>query len=600
MMRGKNTRHDNQIRQKSQLEVKPGKRKSQRRRDRRGTQSIQQKQGYLSATLRDLCASALIFFKSRLNFRRVPTTLIAQTGLPMASYLLDGNSLSILAVYDIAAQSARVSISPKAKRNVKASRELVDNWVRRDETVYGVTTGFGEFSNVRIGARDLEELQENLILSHSAGAGDPLPAEIVRAMMLLRINALAKGYSGVRQETLDLLVQMLNRNIVPVIPSQGSVGSSGDLVQLSHLVLAMIGRGTVWQSPGGKAISSRAALKAHHLRPLRLGAKEGLALINGTQMMCAYAALAVYEAQRLSTTADIAASISIEALRGSDTPFDDRIHRLRPHPGQIAVARNIRQLMKSSKIRESHRHDDPRVQDAYSIRCIPQVHGASRDAIAYADRVTSIEINSATDNPLIFPKDGIHLEGGNFHGQPIALAMDFLAIALAELGNIAERRIERLVNGSLSGLPRFLTPHAGLHSGLMIAQYTAASIVSENKVLCHPGSVDSIPTSANQEDHNSMGSISAQKVWRVLKNVQTVIALELLCAAQGLDFARRYKGEPLLKAGKGVEAAHRIVRNLVPFLDRDRVLHNDIHLLVKLTQSNDLVSGVERAIGRLQ
>ena len=520
----------------------------------------------------------------------------------MASYLLDGNSLSIPAVYDIAAQSARVSISPKAKRNVKASRRLIDNWVRRDETVYGVTTGFGEFSNVRIDARDLEQLQENLILSHSAGAGDPLPREIVRAMMLLRINALAKGYSGIRQETLDLLLQMLNRNIVPVIPSQGSVGSSGDLVQLSHLVLAMIGKGTVWYNPGNstRQVSSLAVLKANRLRPLRLGAKEGLALINGTQMMCAYAALGVYEAQRLSTVADIAASISIEALRGSDTPFDERIHLLRPHPGQIAVARNIRQLMKSSEIRESHRRDDPRVQDAYSIRCIPQVHGASRDAIAYADRVTSIEIISATDNPLIFPKDGIHLEGGNFHGQPIALAMDFLAIALAELGNIAERRIERLVNGSLSGLPRFLTPHGGLHSGLMIAQYTAASIVSENKVLCHPGSVDSIPTSANQEDHNSMGSISAQKAWRVLKNVQTILAIELLCASQGLDFARLYKGEPPLKAGKGVEAAFRIVRNLVPFLDRDRILHNDIQRLLKLTRSDDLVSGVQRAIGKLQ
>jgi len=520
----------------------------------------------------------------------------------MASYFLDGNSLTIPAVYHIAVESAGVGVSPKARRNVKASRQLVDKWVRQDETVYGVTTGFGEFSNVRIKAWDLEQLQENLILSHAAGAGDPLPPEIVRAMMLLRINALAKGYSGIRQETLDLLVQMLNRNIVPVIPSQGSVGSSGDLVQLSHLVLAMIGRGTVWQNSGSKTrqISSLAALKANRLRPVRLGAKEGLALINGTQMMCAYAALAVFEAQRLSTVADIAASITIDALRGSDTPFDERIHRLRPHPGQVAVARNIRQLMKNSEIRESHRRGDPRVQDAYSIRCIPQVHGASRDAIAYAGQVTSVEINSATDNPLIFPKDGIHLEGGNFHGQPIALAMDFLAIALAELGSIAERRIERLVNGSLSGLPRFLTQNGGLHSGLMIAQYTAASIVSENKVLCHPGSVDSIPTSANQEDHNSMGSISAQKAWRVLKNVQTILAIELLCASQGLDFARLYKGEPALKAGKGVEAAFRIVRSLVPFLDRDRILHNDIQRLLKLTRSDDLVSGVQRAIGKLQ
>ncbi|HEX9615302.1 MAG TPA: histidine ammonia-lyase [Bacteroidota bacterium] len=518
----------------------------------------------------------------------------------MKSHHLDGRSLSIPAVYEIAFRRANVRVPARAKRNVDASRKVVERWIRNNETVYGVTTGFGEFSNVRINRADLERLQENLILSHAAGAGDPLPPEIVRAMMALRINALAKGYSGIRWATLDLLVQMLNRNIIPVIPSQGSVGASGDLVQLSHLVLAMIGKGRVWQSDSGRIVPALRVLKSHGLVPARLTAKEGLALINGTQMMCAFAALAVHEANRLCKVSDIAGAISVEALRGSDSQFDKRIHELRPYPGQQIVAGNIRRLMHGSEIRESHRHDDNRVQDAYSVRCIPQVHGASRDAIDYVRNVVNIEINSATDNPLIVARDAAHLEGGNFHGQPIALAADFLAIALAELANISERRTERLVNGSLSGLPRFLTPNGGLHSGLMIAQYTAASIVSENKVLCHPGSVDSIPTSANQEDHNSMGSISAQKAWRVLKNTQTVLAIELLCAAQGLDFARRYKGVKPLKAGKGVEAAYRHVRGRVARLDKDRVLYDDIQTLRELVRSEDLIAAVERVIGALK
>jgi histidine ammonia-lyase len=520
----------------------------------------------------------------------------------MKSYPLDGTTLTIPAVYDIAVYNASVRVSPGARRRMEAARRLVDRWVRDGKTVYGVTTGFGEFSSVRIATADLERLQENLILSHSAGTGDPLPPEIVRAMMALRINALAGGYSGIRTGTVDLLVAMLNRNITPFVPAQGSVGSSGDLVQLSHLVLAMIGKGSVVRDRKGGLEFEPAlrALRRAGLVPVRLTAKEGLALINGTQMMTAFTALAVHEARRLATVADIAGAMSTEALRGSDAPFDERIHRLRPHPGQRTVAGNMRALMRGSEIRESHRHDDPRVQDAYSIRCIPQVHGASRDAIAYVERVVSTEINSATDNPLIFPEQGIHLEGGNFHGQPLALAADFLAIALAEFANISERRIERLVNGSLSGLPRFLTRNGGLNSGLMIAQYVAASIVSENKVLCHPGSVDSIPTSANQEDHNSMGSISAQKVWRVLRNVQTVIAIELLCAAQGLDFARRYKGSKALKAGGGVEAAYRVVRSHAKFVDRDRILHHDIQNLLPLTRSDALLSAVKRITGQLQ
>ncbi len=519
----------------------------------------------------------------------------------MATYRIDGNSLTVEQLAEIVHQFARIRLTAAARSKLKASRALVDSWVRKGETVYGVTTGFGEFSNVRVSQPDLERLQENLILSHAAGAGEPLPPEIVRAMMVLRINALAKGYSGVHPRTVDLLVEMVNRNLTPVVPSQGSVGASGDLVQLAHLVLAMMGKGTILMRNGSvmKAVGARSALRKANLSPVRLSAKEGLALINGTQMMTAYAALAVHQARQLCKVADIAGALSVEALRGSDTPFDERIHTLRPYRGQIAVARNLRRMMSGSEIRESHRYGDPRVQDAYSLRCIPQVHGASRDAIEYVYNTVSIELNAATDNPLIFPTDRVHLEGGNFHGQPIALALDFLAIALAELANIAERRIERLVNGSLSGLPRFLTEQGGLNSGLMIAQYTAASIVSENKVLCHPASVDSIPTSANQEDHNSMGSISAQKAWKVLSNAQTVLAIELLCAAQGLDFARMLNGSHPMKAGKGTEAASRVIRKRIPHLKDDRVLHGDIQRALLLVRSGEIVREVEQVIGRL-
>lgn len=519
----------------------------------------------------------------------------------MSPCVLDGDSLTIHDISDVALHGRSVRLSPHAIKRMRASRALVEQWLNGDELVYGVTTGFGEFANVRISHENIEQLQENLILSHAAGAGDALPREIVRAMMVLRVNALAKGFSGIRNETVEMLVKMINKPIIPVIPSQGSVGASGDLVQLSHLVLAMMGKGRIWKNggEGSETEDAARALRRAGLKPVKLAAKEGLALINGTQMMTAYAALAVHEALRLCKLADIAAAISVEALRGSDTPYDNRIHRLRPFKGQRAAARNMRAMMKGSEIRESHRYDDPRVQDAYSMRCVPQVHGASRDAIDYVANVVSIEINSANDNPLIFPEDGVHLEGGNFHGQPIALALDFLAIALAELANISERRIERLVNGTLSGLPRFLTARGGLNSGLMVAQYTAASIVSENKVLCHPASVDSIPTSANQEDHNSMGSIGAQKAWRVLKNAQTVIAIEVLCACQGLDFARALNGFPAMKAGAGTEAAYRFVRKHISHIDKDRVLYNDINKAQELLKENTLIDVVESKIGKL-
>jgi histidine ammonia-lyase len=516
----------------------------------------------------------------------------------MKKLILDGNSLTIDDVYRLATSAGSLQIHTSAKKNMRASRRVVEHWVQRGETIYGVTTGFGEFSNVSIGKDRLEQLQENLIMSHAAGAGDPLPPEIVRAMAVLRLNAVVKGYSGIRVETAEFFKSVFNAGITPIIPSKGSVGSSGDLAPLAHLVLSLLGKGKVWYD--GAVMDSGLALKKAGLKPWKLAAKEGLALVNGTQMMSAYGCLVLHEAKALCKLADIAAAMSAETLKGSDTAFDKRIHAVRPHTGQNRSASNLRRLMAGSEIRESHRYGDPRVQDAYSIRCAPQVHGASRDAVEFAWQTVSVEINSATDNPLIFPGEVAHLEGGNFHGQPLALALDFLAIALAELANISERRIERMVNGSLSGLPRFLTRQGGLNSGMMIAQYTAASLVSENKVLAHPASVDSIPTSANQEDHNSMGSISAQKCYQVLRNVQTVIAIELMVAAQGLDFARTHpETKKIMRAGSGVEAAYGTIRKTISHLREDRILSDDIVAALHLLRFGSVLRSVERAVGLL-
>ena len=511
---------------------------------------------------------------------------------------LDGSTLTIEDLFRAATRPAQISLAVSSKKSMRRSRALVEEWLAKKETIYGVTTGFGEFSNVQIPFEKIEELQHNLIVSHAAGTGEPLPPEVVRAMIILRVNALAKGFSGIRVGTVERITKFFNSGLIPVIPSQGSVGSSGDLVQLAHLVLTLMGKGSVisdWhpENENSKTVDSGIALKKFGLSPLTLTAKEGLALINGTQMMTAYAALISHQSRQLCSLADISAAMSVEALKGSDTPFDERIHRLRPFKGQLESARNLRRLLRGSEIRESHRHSDHRVQDAYSLRCAPQVHGASRDALEYVENVVSIEINSANDNPLIFPKNKEHLEGGNFHGQPVALAMDFAAIALSELANISERRIERMVNGSLSGLPRFLTNDGGVNSGLMIAQYTAASLVSENKVLAHPASVDSIPTSANQEDHNSMGSISAQKCWRILRNAQTVIAIELMTAAQGIDF------HAPLKCAKGTGAAHEIIRSHIPHLDRDRVLYDDIQKALGLVLDGKILRSVEKVVGEL-
>ncbi len=482
---------------------------------------------------------------------------------------------------------------------MESSRKQVEKWLSGNEVIYGVTTGFGEFATVKIPHEKIRELQANLIRSHSAGTGSPLPGDIVRLIILLRANALAKGYSGIRPQVVRQLLKVFNLGLVPFIPSKGSVGSSGDLVQLAHLVLALMGEGSFVE--GDRLISASSVLRKHGLTPLNLTAKEGLALVNGTQMMGAFAVHCVYEAAELTRIFDITGALSVEALRGTDVAFDERIHRLRPYKGQLDSARNIRRLLRGSKIRKSHIHNDPRVQDAYSLRCMPQVHGAVRETVEFCRRQVNTEINSATDNPLIFPGDGIHLEGGNFHGEPLALAMDFLAIGLSEYANISERRIERMVNGQLSGLPKFLSENGGLNSGMMIAQYTAASLVSENKVLSHPASVDSIPTSANQEDHNSMGSIAAQKCYQVLENAWRVAAIELLVSCQAIDFSRMIGGNGReLTCGAGTEAVYRFVRKHIKHLKADRVLHKDIEESLRLLKSGEIIGISEKAAGKLE
>ncbi|HUI30082.1 MAG TPA: histidine ammonia-lyase [Candidatus Acidoferrales bacterium] len=511
---------------------------------------------------------------------------------------LDGNSLTIEDTFLAEKNRKKVSLSKSAAKKMERSRSLVEKWLVGGEVIYGVTTGFGEFATVKIPHEKIKQLQVNLIRSHSAGTGDPLPANIVRLIILLRANALAKGYSGVRPEVVQLLLEIFNLNLVPFIPEKGSVGSSGDLVQLAHLVLALIGEGSFIAN--GKLSPAEEVLRKHHLKPLELTAKEGLALVNGTQMMGAFAVHCIYEAAQLAKIFDIVGALSVEALRGTDVAFDARIHKLRPYHGQKVSAKNVRRLLVGSEIRKSHLHNDPRVQDAYSLRCMPQVHGAVRDTIEFCEKQVNVEINSATDNPLIFADDRVHLEGGNFHGEPLALACDFLAIGLSEFASISERRTERMVNWQLSGLPKFLIEDGGLNSGMMIAQYTAASLVSENKVLSHPGSVDSIPTSANQEDHNSMGSVSAQKCYRVLENVWRVAAIELLVACQAIDFSRRIGGDGTpLKCGGGTESVYQLVRTNIKHLDSDRVLYKDIEAALQLLKSGEVITAAEKVVGKL-
>ncbi len=501
-----------------------------------------------------------------------------------------GGHLTVADVIAVARERAGVALSPHARPRVQASRAVVERLVREGRTVYGITTGVGELAGVSISADQSAQLQVNIVRSHSAGVGDPLPEEIVRAMMLLRAHALALGYSGVREEPVTLLLQMLNRAVHPRIPAQGSVGASGDLAPLAHLALAMIGEGEA--ELDGRRLPAAAALAEAGLQPVVLAAKEGVALINGTQLMTACGALAVFDARALAACADIAGAMTCEALHGHADAFDPLLHEVRPHPGQQVSARNLRRLLAGSEVLTAD-HAPPKAQDAYALRCMPQVHGASRDAVEYAARVLEIEMNAATDNPLVFADADRVISGGNFHGQPIALALDLLAIAVSELASISERRIERLVNPHLSGLPAFLTSTGGLHSGFMLAQYTAAALVSENKILSHPASVDSIPTSANQEDHVSMGAISARKVLRVIRHAQQVTGIELLCAAQALDFHRPLRPAP------ATQCAYDVIRGAVPALAGDRALAPDLSVALDLVQRGIVARAVEQTIGAL-
>lgn len=508
----------------------------------------------------------------------------------MKKILLNGENLTISQAREIVDKNLEIGISNHTITKIKNSRNVIEKWIKNDEVIYGVTTGFGEFKDVKIPQNDIEKLQHNLIISHSAGVGEPLPRNIVRLMLLLRINSLVKGYSGVRLELVEQLIKIFNLGITAYIPSQGSVGSSGDLAPLSHLAGVLIGEGYAYF--GNELLPAKHVLAEHGLRPFKLSAKEGLALINGTQMMSAFAVEILHRAKRLSKLADISGALSIEALKGTDTAFSDKLQRVRPHTGQINTAANLRKLLKNSKIRLSH-IDCGKVQDAYSLRCMPQVHGAVKDTIEYVNKVIETEINSATDNPLIFAKSNEHIEGGNFHGEPVALVMDFLKIALSELGNISERRTARLVDGSLSGLPRFLTAKGGLNSGLMIAQYTAASLVSENKVLSHPASVDSIPTSANQEDHNSLGSIAARKCFEVLNNTEKIIAIEILCSCQGIDFLKP------LKCGKGTGTAYNAIRQNVKHIDEDILMSEQINAVCDVIFRQGFIENIEKSAGKL-
>jgi len=503
---------------------------------------------------------------------------------------LNGHSLTIEDIVRVARDGYGVALDPSARAFVPRGSSMVERWADDGETIYGITTGFGDLASTSISPELSEKLQENLLKSHSCGVGEPFPEEIVRAAMLLRINTLTRGYSGIRLKTLDQMVAYLNEGIHPVIPSQGSVGSSGDLCPLSHLAITLLGLGEVFYR--GRRVPTLRALKEAGLKPLDgLGPKEGLALNNGTAMTTAVSALSLCDALELAKAVDVAAALSLEALHGVPDAFDPRIHELRPHIGQKLVASNIRRLIEGSEIVEAYR--GKRVQDAYSLRCIPQVHGASRDAMDFVRQKIEIEINSVTDNPLIFPAEGEALSGGNFHAQPIALAMDFLGIAVAELADISERRVARLVDHKLSGLPRFLIKNSGLNSGLMIPQYTCAALVSENKVLAHPASVDSIPTSANQEDHVSMGAHAARKARTIVENAQKVTAIEFMVAAQALDFSAP------LKPGRGSGAAYRRIREEIPFLEEDVILYPLIDAVLRLLRSGEVVASAEEAIGEL-
>jgi histidine ammonia-lyase len=492
---------------------------------------------------------------------------------------LDGQSLTLDQLVSIAHDFDVAQLTADARERVRRARVVVEDFADHDEPAYGINTGFGNFAEVRIPHESLGELQVNLLRSHAAGVGEPLPIPVVRASMALRANVLAKGFSGIRLDTLEALIELLNRRVHPVVPSRGSVGASGDLAPLAHLALVLIGEGDVWHQDSRE--SGAAGLRRAGLSPVTLAAKEGLALINGTQVSTALLGLTLHGCQRLARAADIVAALSIDGLQGSSKPFDERIHAARPFRGQGASAGNLRRLMAGSGINAAHANCG-RVQDAYSMRCAAQVHGAARDAFDYVANVFQTEANSATDNPMVFAEAHEIVSGGNFHGAPVAIAADLICVALAQLATISERRSERLVNPSLSGLPAFLTRHGGLESGLMMAQVTAAALTSELKTLAHPASVDTIPTSANKEDHVSMSMGGALKAHTALDRARHVLAVELLCACQALDLLR-----PLASSAALIRV-HDFIRTTVPVLEHDRPPSPDLALITELIASGDL------------
>ena len=496
---------------------------------------------------------------------------------------INGTQLSLEDVERVARSAdLRLVLSSDARTRIAASRAMVDHAVATGQVVYGLTTGFGALAEVVIPPERLRELQVNLIRSHAAGVGAPLPLEEARAIVLLRANVLALGNSGVRPVIVELLIELLNRGVCPIIPERGSVGASGDLAPLSHVALLLIGEGDALID--GQRMSAAAALSKVGLEPVVLQAKEGLALNNGTQVQTGIGTLALLAAERALETAEVAGAMSLEGLRGTPDAFREELQRARPHAGQAMSAARLRALLADSEIRESHRHGDPRVQDAYSLRCMPQVHGAARQALAFVRSVLEVEVVSATDNPLIFPEQNLILSGGNFHGQPVAQALDFLAIACADLGAISERRIARLVDPALSGLPAFLTRDAGVNSGFMMAQIVAAALVADLRLKAHPASIDTIPTDNNKEDHVSMGVGAALKARDAVHFLETILALELMCAAQAIEFHRP------LKAGRGVERAHDTIREVLPPLDQDRFLQPDIAAVEQLVRSGVFAS----------
>ncbi len=513
--------------------------------------------------------------------------MVDQVAEPKVAVKVDGSTLTIDKVVSVARMGASVEFADDARKRVTDSRKSLEKLLEGGAPVYAVNTGVGDLLDVRIPEKDLRSLQVNLLRSHACGVGEPLPVEVVRAMILLRANALAKGYSGVRPDLVDMLLSLLNEGIHPVIPRQGSVGASGDLALLAHLALVLIGEGRAESRAG--AGSGAQALGSAGLKPLALEPKEAISLINGTQAMTAVGCLAAEDSGNLIDNAQIIAAMSLDALRGTATAFDEAISKVRPHKGQTAVAKNMTALLADSEIMRSHKHC-AKVQDAYTLRCIPQVIGASLDAVWHCMGVLGVEMNSATDNPLYFPEDSRIVSGGNFHGQPVAIALDYLGLAVHEMGAFSERRLARLVDHKLSGLPPFLTRHGGLSSGMMVPQYVAASIVSENKVLVHPASADSIPTSAGQEDHNSMGMTSAWKARSIVENVSRVLAIEMLAAAQGLDFIP-------LHSSPSIEGVRTLLRAKVPRLEEDRSMAGDVEGVAHMISEGVFVKAVEGVCG---